>query len=100
MKKMRLMMVAAAAVLGVAAGSYADDVALQIQSGDTVKSVLERSVGQTVGVRVAAGDEIRGKVTKVGDKVVHLSELSGKEFYDAVVPLDSISAVIVKARSK
>ncbi len=84
------------ALTGVA---RADD-ALAIKPDDTVKSVLGRSVGQTVALRVGAGDELRGKVTKVGDHVVHVSELSGREFFDAIVPLDSITAVIVKARSQ
>jgi len=80
--------------------SFADEAGFQIQSGDTVKSVLERSAGQSVGLRLKGGDELKGKVAKVGDKVAQLGELSGREFFDAVVQLDSIQAVIVKARSK
>lgn len=99
MTKRSIVVAATAVVFGLASGAFAEEAGLQVQSGDTVKSVLERSVGQTVGLRVGAGDELRGKVAKVGDRVVHLSELSGREFFDAVVPIDSISAVIVKARS-
>lgn len=97
---MKRSMVMAAAFASFAIGAFAEDAGLQIQPGDTVKSVLDSSVGQTVAVRAGAGEELRGKVVKVGDHVVQLSELSGREFFDAVVPIDSISAVIVKARGR
>ena len=71
---------------------------MEIQSSDTVKSVLTRYAGKQVKLRLKGGEEMGGVVTKVGDNVVHLSELSGKEFYDAVVSLDAIGAVIVRAR--
>jgi hypothetical protein len=87
-------------VFALAAESRGEEAPLQIQGGDTVKSLLERSAGQTVALRVGSGDEIRGKVVKVGDHVVHLSEIAGREFFDAVVPLDAVEAVIVKARSR
>jgi hypothetical protein len=92
---------AAALLLAVTLVSSAEEKeGLTVKPDDTVKSVLERSVGQTVGLRVGAGEEIRGKVARVGDEVVHLSELAGREFFDAVVPIESIDAVIVRARSR
>ncbi len=100
MKTRVLAIVGLAAALALSTTALAEDAPFQIQSGDSVKSVLERSAGQSVGLRLKGGDEIKGKVEKVGDKVVHIGELSGREFFDAVVPLDAIQAVIVKARSK
>ena len=92
--------VAVIALIALSTAAFADEAGFQVQSSDTVKSVLERSPGQSVGLRLTGGDELKGKVVKVGDKVVQLGELSGREFFDAVVPLDAIQAVIVKARSK
>lgn len=37
---------------------------------------------------------------KVAGNVVHLSELSGREFFDAVVSLDRVSAVVVRVRQR
>jgi len=88
-----------AGLLALGQVTPADEGAMQIQSADTVKSVLERSAGQTVGVRLGSGEELRGKVGRVGDHLVQLSELSGREFFDAIVPLDAIQAVVIKARS-
>lgn len=100
MTKRAIVVAAMIAVSAAVTSARSDESVLPIQASDTVKSVLERSVGQSVGLRVGAGDEIRGKVAKVGDKVVHIAELAGRELFDAVVPIDSISAVIVKARGK
>lgn len=73
---------------------------LEVQSADTVKSVLERHVGKRVGVVLHTGQELTGVVTTVGDKVVHLAELSGREFFDAVVTLEHVAAVVVRVRGR
>jgi len=43
---------------------------------------------------------MNGAVTKVTRDMPHLSELAGREFYDAVVPLDRINAVVIRVRSR
>jgi exosome complex RNA-binding protein Csl4 len=88
------------ALLALARIASAEEAGFTVQRGDTVKSVLERAAGQTVGLRLEGGEELRGKVGRVGEHVVQLSDLSGREFFDAVVPLDAIQAVVIKARSK
>ena len=71
---------------------------LTVGADATVKSVLDAQKGKRVGVLLTTGQELTGVVTSVGATVVHLSELSGREFFDAVVPLDRVSAVIVRTR--
>jgi hypothetical protein len=39
-------------------------------------------------------------VTIVGNFLVHISKLSGKEFYDAMVSIDKTSTVRMKMRDK
>jgi hypothetical protein len=78
----------------------AQDVKLEVRSADTVKSVLERHVGKRVGVVLHTGQELTGVVTTVGDKLVHLSELSGREFFDAAVSLEQVAAVVVRVRGR
>jgi small nuclear ribonucleoprotein (snRNP)-like protein len=65
-----------------------------------VKSVLERLVGKRVSVVLTSGPELSGVVTSVGDKVVLLSELTGREFFDGVVNIDQIGAVVVRTRTR
>jgi hypothetical protein len=73
---------------------------LEVRKADTVKSLLERQVGKRVGLVLTTGPELTGIVADVGDQVVHLSQLGGREFFDAVVSLDRISAVVVRARGQ
>ena len=64
----------------------------------TVKEVLAENLGKRVIVRLESGENLEGTVSKVGDSVVHIAKLSGRDFYDAVVRIDRISAVVFKVR--
>lgn len=97
----------AVAVLTLVVASYvpltaalAQDTKLEVRSADTVKSVLERMVGKRVSVVLTTGPELSGVVTSVGDKVVLLSDLTGREFFDGIVNIDQIGAIIVRTRSR
>lgn len=71
---------------------------VDFQTSDTIKTVLERQVGQKVELRIEGGEKIVGKVEKVGDKAVHLSSIAGQEFFDAVVALEEVSAVLIRTK--
>jgi hypothetical protein len=73
---------------------------LEFQATDTIKTVLDKQVGQKVEVRLKGGEKIAGKVEKVGDKAVHLSAIAGQELFDAVVVLDDVAAVLVRTGGK
>lgn len=64
----------------------------------TVKDILSENIGKRVIVRMDTGDNLEGTVNKVGDSLVHLAKISGRDFYDAAVRIDKISAVIFKVR--
>ena len=68
---------------------------------DTMANVLRRLEGKTVRIRLAGtNDEVIGKLQKVGKELVHLSDLSGREFFDAVLKIDQVSAVAVQVRGR
>lgn len=71
---------------------------VDFQASDTVKTVLDRQAGQKVELRLTSGEKIAGKVEKVGEKTVHLSAVTGQEFFDAVVILDEVAAVLVRTK--
>lgn len=81
----------------VCAGLFAQG-KIDLQPSDTIMSILEKNVGQTVDVRMKSGEKIGGKVEKVGDKLLHLSELTAAEFFDGAVEIADISAVIVRTK--
>jgi len=98
---MKLRKIAAVALLvtGLMAlavpAAIADDA---FKSGTTIRSLLTDSVGKRVGVRLDSREELEGTVTAVGDQLVQISKLAGRDYYDAYVSIDRISAVILKTR--
>src|SRR5262252_9441635 len=94
-----LTLVVAVAVHLPLTAALAQDVKLEVKSSDTVKSVLERMVGKRVSVVLTSGPELSGVVSSVGDKVVLLTQLTGREFFDGVVNIEQIGAVIVRTRN-
>ncbi len=96
MKTLRLcLLLAIAAVSSVFA-----DPGLGFQAGDTVKSALERQVGQRVELHLKSGEKASGKLEKVGEKAVHLSALTGQEYFEALVLIEDVSAIVVRAATK
>lgn len=73
---------------------------IELQPSDTILSVLQRNTGQMVELRMKSGEKISGKVEKVGLKLVHLTQLTGAEFFAAAVDAADVSAVIVRTKSK
>jgi hypothetical protein len=73
---------------------------IDLQQGDTVQAILQKNVGQSVELRMKAGEKIGGKIQKVGDKMVHLSQLTGAEFFDAAVDIGEIAAVVVRTQTR
>ncbi len=87
-------------VLLLAIGSAFGQTKIDLQSSDTMQTILEKQIGQTVEFRMRSGEKIGGKIEKLNDKLVHLSALTGADYFDGVVALDSIAAVVVRAKSK
>lgn len=94
-KAFRLSM--AAVVFAFAASiTFAAD--LKISGNDTVQSVLAGQKGQRVTLRIHSGQDITGVVREVNANVVQIGSVSGKEFFDAVVPLSAVDAVYVRVK--
>jgi hypothetical protein len=51
-----------------------------------------------VPVKTRSGQEITGTVRMVSPKLVQLGQVAGKEFFDAVVPLEAVEAVLVRTK--
>lgn len=78
----------------------AEETTVELNSPEVVRQVLEQQVGKRVKVKLLSGQDLDGKVAKVGTQAVLLSELAGMEFFDATLRLDQVAAVMVKARTK
>lgn len=65
-----------------------------------VAGALKAQQGKRVTLVLGSGTELTGKLTAVDDDTATLSELSGKEFFDAVVDLDEVEAVVYRVRDR
>ena len=71
---------------------------LAVAADDTVEKVLAAHKGKRVTVKLGPGDELTGVVKLVTPKVVHLSEIAGREFFDAIVDTSRVVAVLVRTK--
>jgi hypothetical protein len=69
---------------------------LNVSANDTLQSVLAAQKGKRVTLRVSGGQEITGVMREATAKLVVLGGLTGREFFDAAVPLEKVEAVIVR----
>ncbi len=77
---------------------YAEEAKFELKPGVKMWEVLAERTGKRTTLRMQSGEDIEGVVVRVGDGLVHVSKLAGKEYYDAMVNIDRISAVIVRVR--
>lgn len=73
---------------------------IDLQASDTILSIIQKNMGQTIELRMKSGEKIAGKVEKIGIKLVHLSQLTGAEFFDAAVDAEDVAVVIVRTKTK
>jgi len=71
---------------------------LSVTGDDSIQSILSAHQGKRVTVKLKSGSELTGKVGEVNGEVVHLIELSGKEFFDAVASIKKIEAVVIRTK--
>jgi hypothetical protein len=77
---------------------YAKEDAFEFSQEISLQAGLLQFKGKPVEVILQSGDQLAGKISDVGSRILVLKELRGKEFYDSVVVMDDISVVIFKAR--
>lgn len=88
-------LVALAAAFALAAGaSFAQPLA--VTENDTMQKRIASQKGKRVTLKPGPNDELTGVVRTVTPNVVHLGELTGREFFDAAVDMKQIRALIVR----
>lgn len=75
---------------------FAEDIS--IKAGDTLQTLLEVQKGKKVTVRLLGGEELTGRVKTVSKELLQLGELSGKEYFDAIIDVTKITAMIVRTK--
>jgi small nuclear ribonucleoprotein (snRNP)-like protein len=59
---------------------------------------LTTLVGKNVYVTLDSGKVLAGYVKAVGNHLLHLEKLAGKDYFDALIRIDSISAIDTRFR--
>lgn len=95
-KTLLALLVAVTLLSSPSSGAEPTPIALGDQKG--IATLLKARVGAGATLMLRGGGEVGGTVVKVGDDAVHIGQLTGKDFYDAVVALDAIAAVVVRVR--
>ncbi len=71
---------------------------LTVKADDSVQSVLAAQKGKRVTLRLVSGQELGGVVREVTAKLVVVGGVTGREFFDAAVPLERVEAVLVRTK--
>ncbi|HKI98390.1 MAG TPA: hypothetical protein VKB51_07950 [bacterium] len=67
--------------------------------GDSIRDVLNRNLHKQVQVVLRSGVELTGTVNKVSGSLVQLTNLTHRNFFDAVVDFKEIGAVVMRVRT-
>jgi len=98
MKTLLTSLTLCAAMLGSAAMA---DESYTLKPDAKMVAVLKDLSGKRVTLHLRGGGvELTGKLTVVGDNTLQLSQLANKEFFDAIVAIDTIAAVEVRNRAQ
>ena len=98
MKQYSLLLVNIIAAITCCSASAQEKAALQPNA--TVVGLLQGSAGKIVELHLRSGEKMGGKVAQVTDNIVHLSNLTGAEYFDAFVDAKDISAVVIRAAGR
>jgi len=71
---------------------------VQLNAGIPLADNLAALKGKTATIYLASGQSMTGIVKDVKDNVLHLEKISQKEFYDALIRVDLISAIEARVR--
>ena len=71
---------------------------VSVGPSDNILTVLNNQKGKRVTVRLASGQELTGMVRETTSRLVVLGAITGREFFDAVVPVESVEAVLIRTK--
>ena len=70
----------------------------KFDAGASLADNIKTFAGKDVFVHLRSGKTVQGYVKSVGNGLLHLEKLSGRDFYDALIRIEDISAIETKFR--
>ena len=78
----------------VAAGPKVVDIeGISYNVNSSLSDNLKSLVGKKVSVTIVSGKTLSGFVKEVGIHLIHLEKLEGKDYFDALIRIENISAI-------
>ena len=71
---------------------------VSISASDTTQSIITAQKGKRITLRLRSGQELTGAVREASAQLVVLGAVSGREFFDAVIPLEAVEAVLIRTK--
>lgn len=91
--------IAAAGFFPLNSVAYAEETKMEVSDPNAMTSSLQKLVGKSVTLRLHSGEDISGIVEAVGPNALRLGQLTGKEYYSAIIKVDDVSAITYRAKS-
>ena len=86
-----------ATLLAAAPSARAEGPLFTVEGAQAMRDNLKSRIKQSVTLRLSGSDkDVTGIVVAVGDEAVHLTQIGGMEFYDALVRIADIEAILVR----
>jgi hypothetical protein len=82
----------------IAVPAFSEESGFQFNKDTSLQTSLLQFKGKIIEIQFKSGGQMAGKLSEVGTQSILLKELRGKEYYDALIIIDDIAAVIFKAR--
>jgi len=82
----------------IATTAFSEENVFQFGKDKSLQTNLLQFKGKTIEIQLKTGGQLTGKLSEIGTQSILLKELRGKEYYDAIIVIDDITAVIFKAR--
>ncbi len=96
--RLKILIFVVAVILFLGMSLHAEEKKTIVNVSDGIREILTANIGKRIAVKTDSGEAIEGTVASVGNQLVHVEKLTGKDFYDAVICIDKITSVTIKAR--
>jgi hypothetical protein len=96
--RIKFVMMLCAVALQVGSATVVSAEAPVVKTGDTLHKVLEEYKGKRVTIRLQGGEELTGRVKFISKELLYLEGLNSREYFDAVVDVSRIEALIVRVK--
>lgn len=81
-----------------AKGNTVPVVGVKYSIASTLLNNIKSLKGKRITIKLKSGESITGSVKAIGTHLVHIEKLDGKDFYDALIIIDDISAIETRFR--